>query len=163
MIPIRNTERKDLRRIHTLEQIIEGENAASRDAIEARFDLCSDGWFVVEMNRKIVGYVEVVRYEDFTINTFEDIRDFSRISDPAGENLYIIFLAVHPNRRKRGYASWLVQNVIWYAKKQKLRKIRVVAGQGLSPLYEKLGFEVIRHLPNFLPISTGTEMELQLY
>ena len=162
MVDIRNANIKDIDRVVEIERCIERDIAATRNDLLARLSMFPDGFLVAVQDRRVVGYVESCLWDKVDIKTFAEISDFPRLHKPDGRNLYIIFLGVAPNYRGRGIGGLLVTNLQNYAGKNKLEKVQLVSSRSLHEFYERLGFQVARELPDFLPRTDGSLMEWRI-
>jgi len=160
---IRNATLTDLKKILEIEKQIEKEYPADYDTLFARLNTFSDGFFVVEEDKGICGYVESCLWNKERFQTFEQISDFPKNHDPNGKILYVIYLGVLECCRRKGYGSHLIKSLIAYAKEHNLSKVQLVAGEGfLVNFYKGLGFSVVENLPDFLPDVRGVLMEYVL-
>jgi len=157
---IRNVAVRDIDQIYLLEQSIEGKYAANRETLTARIQMFFQGFYVAEENGKIIGYLESCLWNKLNFERFDEIKDFPKHHDPEGKILYIIFVGVNKNYRKRGIGSALVRKAQEYAEQHNLQKVQVISGEGsLVYFYKKLVFGVMRELTNYLPYSSGVLME----
>lgn len=163
MMEIQNAKLEDIGKIVELEKRIEKENAATKETIISRFGMLLQGFYVAVQDDEIVGYIESCLWDRDDFETFDEIKDFPKHHDPNGKTLYIIFLGVDEDYRRKGIGSELVRTLQKYASERLLDKVQVVAGEGfLTNFYKDLGFEVVRELPRFLPYSSGTLMEYDI-
>jgi len=160
---IRNTQPNDISKIVILEKEIEKDNAASLNTLTSRFNMFKEGFFVSQEDGRIQGYIESCLWDRKDIETFDEIKDFPKNHDPNGKTLYVIFLGVGKDYRRKGIGSRLIRTVQEYARKNDLDKVQLVAGGGfLVDFYTNLGFKNIKELPKFLPYKKGTLMEYYL-
>ncbi len=164
MVLIKQADAKDLLDVSILEMQIEKENAASFETLKKRFKVFPGGFRILQSGNKILGYLESCRWDlDLeNLEHFGQISDFPKHHKDSGKNLYIIFVAVDENYRRNGIGSALVENISGYSMKKGLGEMQLVAGEGLIPFYEKLGFRFDRVLPQFLPYSTGALMRKKI-
>jgi len=157
---IRSASLNDIAQISELEEAIEKENAASSKTIFSRLKMFPEGFLVAKEKNRVVGYLESCLWDKNNFETFNEIKDFPKNHNQNSKTLYIIFLAVAEDQRRKEVGSELVKTIIGSAKNYKLEKVQLVAGEGfLVDFYRGLGFQAIRSLPNFLPYSSGTLME----
>jgi|SRR3989344_428918 len=159
---VRNAIDLDLENIQDIEQIVEGDDAASFEVLRSRLEMFPEGFLVAEQDQKIIGYVESCLWNKRDFKTFDEIRDFPKDHAPDGKDLYVIFLAVHPRFRRKGVGSKLIKTLQDYAVVEEKERVILVAGGGFLPdFYKSLGFKKIRELPNFNN-GVGTLMEYKL-
>jgi ribosomal protein S18 acetylase RimI-like enzyme len=157
---IRNVNAEDIVKIAELEKRIEGENAATKATLLARFKMFPRGFYLAGEGETVLGYVESCLWNNDDFETFDEIKDFPKYHNPEGRTLYIIFLGVAESQRRRGIGSELVWTLQRYASEKKLDKVQLVALEGfLVEFYKGLGFKIVRELPNFLSHGKGTLME----
>lgn len=157
---IRNATLEDIEKVSILEKQIEKDNAATYKTLILRFKMFPKGFYVAEENGEIIGYVESCLWDKESFQTFKEVKDFPRQHNANGKTLYIIFLAVGEKHRMKGTGSELIKTLQKYAEFHNLNKVQLVAGDGfLVDFYKKLGFRIIKKLPDFLPYSPGTLME----
>lgn len=160
---IRNARLQDIDPVAELERKIEKENAATKETLLARFNMFPQGFYVAEEGGNIVGYVESCLWDKKDFKTFDEIRDFPKHHKSNGKTLYVIFLGVAENHRRKGVGSGLTRTLRRYASGRQLERVQLVAGEGfLVDFYKRLGFGIVRQLPHFLPYSSGALMEYRV-
>ena len=160
---IRNATTQDIEKVAELEKRIEGENAATKDTLLSRFNMFPQGFYLAEQEGNVLGYVESCLWNKDNFETFDEIKDFPKQHNSEGRNLYIIFLGVDKNQRRRRIGSELIRTLQNYASEKKLDKVQLVAGESfLVDFYKGLGFEIVKELPHFLPYSKRTLMEYKV-
>ncbi|MBI4114249.1 MAG: GNAT family N-acetyltransferase [Candidatus Niyogibacteria bacterium] len=154
---------QDIDAIHEIEVAVEKEHAANIETLRERLRMFPEGFYVVRQDLKILGYVESCLWNSENFSTFTEIKDFSEHHNPQGRILYVIYMAVAEGHRRKGYGSHLIERLKEYAEEKGLDKVQLVAGPGfLTGFYKKLGFKVVRKLPNFHAGFTGTLMEYKI-
>ncbi len=142
---------EDIPGIHALETVIEGPGAASRTALEERLQMFRDGSLVVKCDDRVVGYLQSTIWKNTVFARFAEICDFAKWHRNDGDELYLIFLGVHPKFRSNGLAGHLLACLTKLGKFYGLRRITLVAKNHLIPFYERNGFQTVKELPDFLP------------
>lgn len=142
----------DIRKIYKLESEIEMKDSADENTLEQRRNMFNEGFLAVKNKRngQIIGYVESVVWNEKPFQTFDEISNFPMHHNVHGDTLYIIFIAVSKNYRKQGVATRLIQEIILVAKKYKVKRVKLVAKDGLLDFYSKLGFSRLNEMPFFL-------------
>lgn len=141
----------DLKRIYKLEVDIEYSNAASEETIRDRINMFNDGFLVIKDNNdKIYGYIESIIWNQKPFNTFSEISNFPMHYNIKGDSLYVIFLAVEKNSRRKGYATKLLAEIEKVATRYLINRVRLVAKDDLIHFYSKNGYHSVKELPDFL-------------
>lgn len=73
---IRNATIKDIDDVHLLEQLVEGENAATKETLLSRFRMFPEGFYVAKENGTVLGYIESCLWNKSDFETFDEIKDF---------------------------------------------------------------------------------------
>lgn len=126
------------------------------------------GFWVAETKgngkKMLIGYVMSCRWNREEYHRFEDVADFPSNHNPRGANLYVIFLAVHPDFRRQGVGSELLSSMIEAQRKKYtgISKVQLVALDTLRNFYERMGFKLIRELPEWLSYAAGLLMQKSL-
>ncbi len=141
----------DIPKIYALEKEIEGEQGADQKTLMARLRMFQEGFLVAWCQDRIIGYLESMLRQGRPFSSFQEIQDFASLHTLAGDELYLIFLAVDPEFRSRGVAGRLLCSLTDIGGRHSLKRIRLVAKEELIPFYEANGFEAVHPLPNFLP------------
>lgn len=136
---IRKVLPKDLNRICEIESIcFPASEAASKDIFKERIEVFSKGFFVAELDNKIIGFInggatDANHIEDAFFKTMN-------LHIPDGKNLVIFGLDVDPKYQRKGYAKKLMKHFIEEAKKSGRRKILLTCKQHLIAYYEQFGY-----------------------
>ena len=155
---VRNATGDEIEQIAALEKRIEGEYAADISTLGSRLLMFPEGFLVGETEGSIVGYLESCRWNKTMVETFESIREFPIHHNPMGAFLYIIFLGVDENFRKRGYGTVMLFEAVEAAKSFGCQAVQLVSRSGLEQFYEMRGFKREMELPHYLPYDSGTFM-----
>ncbi|MCF8107074.1 MAG: GNAT family N-acetyltransferase [Desulfohalobiaceae bacterium] len=145
---------EDIPGIHALEQEVEGGHGADQETLRARLRMFPEGFLVARCRDRIAGYLESMIWQGRPFSRFREIQDFPRLHNPAGDELYLIFLAVDPEFRSRGVAGRLLFCLSDVGRKFSLKRIRLVAKEELILFYKANGFEIVRPLPDFHPCES---------
>ncbi|UKT64302.1 GNAT family N-acetyltransferase [Pedobacter mucosus] len=141
---------RDIRQVYLLEAQIEHGNAASEETLYNRLAMFPDGFIIAKDKGKIIGYIELVIWNNIVFETFQEIHDFPLFYDPNGETLYVIFIGVSANYRNQGVGQRLLEIARDISSRFNTSKMQLVAKEGLEKYYEKFSFEQVRELPGFL-------------
>lgn len=141
---------KDIQGIYILESEIEHGNAASEKTLYERLSMFNEGFIIAKHKNKIVGYIETVVWNDISFERFDEIKDFPLFYDTKGDTLYVIFLGVGADYRRRGIGQKLLEHAKDLAIKNNVDKMQLVAKEDLITFYGNFNFEVVRELPDFL-------------
>jgi ribosomal protein S18 acetylase RimI-like enzyme len=114
------------------------EEAASRETIQLRIETFPQGFFVAEIEERVIGMVNGACTNKDDISD-EELKQLIG-HDADGRNMVIFALAVLPEFQKRGIAKRLVQRFIEEAGRNKKEKIFLMCKQHLIAYYEGLGF-----------------------
>lgn len=153
LFEIAKASSSDIRSIYNIEQDIEHGNAASESTLSRRRTTFPDGFLVAKErgSGKIVGYIESIIWNEKDFETFDEISNFPMHYNVTGTTLYVIFLAVVKNKRKRGIGRRMLQEIERVAKRYNINRISLVAKNQLLDFYSKADYHEVRELPNFLP------------
>ena len=112
-----------------LEQVMEVERSAwppelqaSKQKFESRFNIFSQGFFVVRLDGKIKGVAtsQITTYDETSSHTWDEITDNGMIGkthNPQGNALYVVSVGVGADVQGRGVGGKLVQSQLELAKK----------------------------------------------
>jgi ribosomal protein S18 acetylase RimI-like enzyme len=138
-IVIRNVLPKDLDECFAAE--IAGfplEEAAALETIQLRIDTFPQGFFVAELDGRVIGMVNGASTDKEDISD-EELKQLIG-HDINGRNMVIFALTVLPEFQKRGIAKQLMQRFIEEARKNKKKKVLLMCKYYLVTYYERLGF-----------------------
>jgi predicted N-acetyltransferase YhbS len=114
------------------------EEAAARETIQLRINEFPDGFFVAELDGRIVGMVNGACTDREDISD-EELKQLIG-HDVNGRNMVIFALAVLPEFQKQGIARRLMLRFIGEAGKKGKQKVLLICKDYLIPYYEKQGF-----------------------
>jgi ribosomal protein S18 acetylase RimI-like enzyme len=138
-IVIRNVLPKDLDECFAAE--IAGflpEEAATRETIQLRIDKFPQGFFVAELDGKVIGMVNGASTDKEDISD-EELKQLIG-HNVNGRNMVIFALTVLPEFQKRGIARQLMQRFVEEAGKNKKIKVLLMCKHYLVAYYERFGF-----------------------
>jgi ribosomal protein S18 acetylase RimI-like enzyme len=138
-IIIRNVQPKDLGECYIVETSgFPPEEAASRETIQLRIDTYPQGFFVAELDERIVGMVNgaATNKDDISDEKLKQLIGH----DAGGRNMVIFALAVLPEFQRRGIAKQLMLRFIEEASQNKKEKVLLICKHYLVAYYEELGF-----------------------
>jgi ribosomal protein S18 acetylase RimI-like enzyme len=136
---IRNVLPKDLDECYLVE--ISGfppEEAATRETIKLRIDMFPQGFFVAEMEGRVIGLLNSAATDKDDISN-EELKQLIG-HDPSGKNLVVFALVVLPEFQKRGIANQLMSRFVEDARERKKENILLMCKQHLIAYYERMGF-----------------------
>eukprot|EP01138_Halocafeteria_seosinensis_P001376 gb/GECG01001412.1/.p1 GENE.gb/GECG01001412.1/~~gb/GECG01001412.1/.p1 ORF type:complete len:182 (+),score=21.12 gb/GECG01001412.1/:1-546(+) len=179
---IRTATEQEMPTLAELEKLIEErdpQEAASEETLRGRFHMHPHGFFVAEEERRDksdgevktlpIGYLQTCRWSrelgEPGFRTFDEIRNFPEKHDPEGPILYIIYLGVLPEHRKKGVGTALVETAIRFAKENGMRKVQLAAEPPRFPFYQHSGLQQAPsgELPNFVSGDTMYIMEYRCH
>ena len=160
---IRQAQPDELAQVAAIEHVVEDPRvAASIQTLQERQHLFPQGFLVAVEDATVVGYLESIRWLGSPFERFEEIRDYTRMHQDSGPILYLAYLAVQPDYRRRGIGAQLVNAALNLGRTLGLEKVQLVSMPRLVPYYERLGFERVRRLPAYLENTSGELMEQKL-
>ncbi len=142
---------EDIAEIYRLENEIEGDDGADLVTLTARWRMFGAGFLTARQDGCLVGYIESCLW-DRRLPSFEAQPDcFSSQHRIGAETLYIIFIGVAADCRRRGVASSLLAAISWVGRCYGARRLQAVSRDHVMPLYEAADFLPVTAMPDFLP------------
>ncbi len=138
-IIIRNVLPKDLDECFLVETSgFPPEEAATRETVRLRIDTFPQGFFVAEINGRVVAMLNsaATNKEDISDEELKQLVGH----DPAGKNMVVFALAVLPEFQKQGIARQLMSRVLEEARRCKKENVLLMCKQHLIAYYESMGF-----------------------
>lgn len=114
------------------------EESATRERIKLRLDTFPEGFFVAEMDGRVVGMLNSASTDKEDISD-EELKQLVG-HDPNGKNLVVFALVVLPEFRKRGIARQLMSRFVQEARKFKKENVLLLCKRHLIGYYERMGF-----------------------
>jgi len=136
---IRNATLNDLAAVTDLESIcFPAAEAAPKQIIKMRLEAYPKGFFVMELDNKIIGFinggsVDSPTIQDVFFESMEHHRD-------DGKNLIIFGLDVHPDHQGNGYAKELMDYFIDFSKHENKEAILLTCKDHLLDYYARFGY-----------------------
>lgn len=138
-VKIRGVTQQDLEGCFIIESLcFLPSEAASKENIEKRIKLFPQGFFVAELDGKVIGHIN-------SASTYKaDIADeeFKAMvgHDDYGKNIVIFSVAVLPKFQRKGVAKKLMSRFIEESKNLKKRKVMLICKSNFIAYYKRFGF-----------------------
>ncbi|TCK02649.1 GNAT family N-acetyltransferase [Marinobacterium mangrovicola] len=136
---IREVTLNDLDRCYEIEtSAYAGDEAASREKIEKRIRTYPEGFIVLELDGAVVGFVNGGATDQVQMSdeAFKELIGH----DPAGKQIVIMSVVVHPEYQRRGYASKLLNAFIEKMAGMEKQAIHLMCQTELIDFYAGHGF-----------------------
>ncbi|NKF28692.1 GNAT family N-acetyltransferase [Pseudomonas sp. BGM005] len=140
---IRHVTAADLDRCYAIETLAyEGDEAATREKIATRIATWPDGFIVAEMDGQVAGFINSGAAFDVQMSdeAFKELIGH----DPAGPNVVIMSVVVHPDYQGLGLAKRLLGEFIDRMREQGKATIHLMCKERHIPLYAGFGFAYIK-------------------
>lgn len=140
MLKIRNANQNDLNNIVAIEaECFPAAEAATEESVKERLSVYSKGFFVGEMDNKIIGFINGAATDLSTIE--DEFFESMDLHHDDGKHLVIFGLDVIPSYRKKGYAEELMKHFIDFARKDGKEAVLLTCKEHLIDYYKKFGYE----------------------
>lgn len=140
---IRHVTAADLDRCYAIETLAyEGDEAATREKIATRIATWPDGFIVAEVDGQVAGFINSGAAFDVQMSdeAFKELIGH----DPAGPNVVIMSVVVHPDYQGLGLAKRLLGEFIDRMREQGKATIHLMCKERHIPLYAGFGFAYIK-------------------
>lgn len=143
MTKFRHAQRADADRCFEIEtSAYEGDEAATHSKICKRIETYPEGFFVLEVEGRIVGFINsgcahLVKMSD------EDLKELVG-HDPEAPNVVIMSVVIDPTEQGKGYSRLLMQEFVQRMQQMGKTTLYLMCKAHYVPLYEKLGFTYLR-------------------
>mgnify|MGYP001569333845 FL=1 len=140
---IRHVTAADLDRCYAIETLAyEGDEAATREKIATRIATWPDGFIVAEVDGQVAGFINSGAAFDVQMSdeAFKELIGH----DPAGPNVVIMSVVVHPDYQGLGLAKRLLGEFIERMREQGKATIHLMCKERHIPLYAGFGFAYIK-------------------
>ncbi|WP_163338398.1 GNAT family N-acetyltransferase [Desulfopila sp. IMCC35008] len=138
-LTIRRVERNDVESCATLEKLCYSEiEAATREYLAKRIEVYPDGFYVAELDGRIIGMINsgATHKDDITDEELKNLVGHVR----NGKNGVIFSLAVHPEFQLRGIGRKLIEKIIRVLEEKQKQKVVLLCKDDLIGFYSALGF-----------------------
>jgi ribosomal protein S18 acetylase RimI-like enzyme len=124
----------DLDQCAAIEAACYGPEGATRERIAHRIATYPEGFLIVELEGRVIGFVNsgAADKDDISDEAFKDLIGHT----PAGRNLVIFSLAVHPNFQRHGIGRLLMEALIATAGQLSKQTILLLCQPALIPYYQ---------------------------
>ncbi|MFJ4197079.1 GNAT family N-acetyltransferase [Pseudomonas sp. NPDC089534] len=140
---IRHVTAADLDRCYAIETLAyEGDEAATREKIATRIATWPDGFIVAEVNGVVAGFVN--SGAAFEVQMSDEAFKELIGHDPAGPNVVIMSVVVHPDYQGQGLAKLLMTAFIERMRGLGKATIHLMCKERHIPLYAGFGFAYIK-------------------
>jgi ribosomal protein S18 acetylase RimI-like enzyme len=154
---VRNPKPRDAQELFELERTIMGEIATDYQEVAAQLQMFAEGCFVAEVEgergtRESVGVVSAVLWEENYEPDFGKLHGvYTHTHLSSGTVLFVHTIIVKPEFRRKGLGNKLLGAEVNFAALLEMGSILAVSSRNSLKLFERLGFTIRRHLPEFLP------------
>jgi ribosomal protein S18 acetylase RimI-like enzyme len=114
------------------------EEAAARETIQLRIETFPQGFFVAEINGRVVGMLNSAATDKDDISD-EELKQLIG-HDPQGKNMVVFALAVLPEFQKQGIARQLMSRFMEEARQHNKENVLLMCKRHLIAYYEGMGF-----------------------
>lgn len=160
-VVIRQVQPTDLDRCFAIEtQAYEGDEAATREKIAIRIATWPQGFIVAEASGVVAGFINAGAA--FEVAMADEAFKQLIGHDPAGPNVVIMSVVVHPDFQGRGVAKQLMQAFIQRMTEMGKSSIHLMCKERHVPLYQGFGFVYIKASDSDHGGMAWHEMLLQL-
>ncbi|AXI63007.1 GNAT family N-acetyltransferase [Pseudomonas kribbensis] len=140
---IRHVTAADLDRCYAIEILAyEGDEAATREKIATRIATWPDGFIVAEVDGQVAGFIN--SGAAFEVQMSDEAFKELIGHDPAGPNVVIMSVVVHPDYQGLGLAKRLLGEFIERMRAQGKATIHLMCKERHIPLYAGFGFAYIK-------------------
>lgn len=140
---IRHVNAADLDRCYIIETLAyEGDEAATREKIATRIATWPDGFIVAEVDGQVAGFIN--SGAAFEVQMSDEAFKELIGHDPAGPNVVIMSVVVHPDYQGLGLAKRLLGEFIERMRAQGKATIHLMCKERHIPLYAGFGFAYIK-------------------
>jgi len=137
---IRNVTEQDIDRCYEIETTAyTGDEAASKEKILKRIRTYPEGFIVLENEREIVGFINAGATDNVVLSD-EEFKELIG-HDPAGKQIVIMSVVVHPDYQLQGMAARLMDAFIGRMKAMRKQEIYLICQTELIPMYAKFGYQ----------------------
>ncbi|MDU8912552.1 GNAT family N-acetyltransferase [Aestuariicoccus sp. MJ-SS9] len=143
MIVFRNAQPSDADRCFEIEtSAYEGDEAATHAKISKRIETYPDGFLVLEVNGRVVGFINCGCAHEVEMSD-EDFKELIG-HDPDAPNVVIMSVVVDPAEQGKGRSRALMDEFVGRMRRMGKATIYLMCKEHHVPLYEKLGYGYLR-------------------
>lgn len=140
---IRQVKPQDIERCYEIESASYAKDeAATKEKIKIRAEQYPQGFLVLEVKNKIIGFINSGCAQDVVMSD-ENFKELIGHVDDA-LNMVIMSVVVDPTYQGQGYSSVLMNEFIHKAKQLEKQAIYLMCKEQYIKLYQKFGFEYMQ-------------------
>lgn len=140
---IRTVTPADLERCFEIESAsYEGDEAATKEKIRTRIHTYPEGFIVIGADGVVAGFINcgAAHTVQMSDEAFKELIGH----DPAGPQVVVMSVVVHPDYQGQGLAGLLMANFVVRMRRLNKSAIHLMCKTRHIPLYEKLGFTYVK-------------------
>ncbi|MFM0643636.1 GNAT family N-acetyltransferase [Paraburkholderia bryophila] len=120
----------------------EGDEAATRNKIATRILEYPQGFLVMELDGKVIGFINSGCAFDVVMSdeAFKELVGH----DPAAPNVVVMSVVIDPAQQGKGYASLMMQTFVSRMVEMGKETIHLMCRERHVALYERLGYRYVR-------------------
>lgn len=157
VLRIRHPKLKEAESIYQLQKDILEDLALDLEGVKAQLQMFPEGTFMAEEKKDETEWLPLgVIFTVLWDRNFSP--DFGKLHGTyphthlsSGTVMYIHTVVVSPEHLKKGVGTKLIGEELNLAALLQLERIMVISSKETLSLFERLGFEIVRSLPEFLP------------
>ncbi|SHO47294.1 GNAT family N-acetyltransferase [Desulfopila aestuarii] len=133
----------DLDRCFEIETVsYDGDEAATREKIQTRIETYPEGFWVLEVDKRIVGFINsgCTDKVEMTDESFKELVGH----DPDGRHNVIMSLVVRPEYQGQGFASILMARHVRRMKELNKSSIQLMCKKQHVAIYQRFGFSYVK-------------------
>ena len=120
----------------------EGDEAATLTKISTRIEQYPEGFLVLEIAERIVGFINSGCAHEVVMSD-EEFKELAG-HEAAAPNVVILSVVVDPAEQGKGYSSMLMTEFVSRMRAMKKETIHLMCKDRHVPLYEKMGYRYIK-------------------
>lgn len=138
----------------------EADEAATLEKISKRFEVFPDGFLVLEIEGRVVGFINCGCADKVEMSN-EEFKELVG-HDPDAPNVVIMSVVIDPSHQGKGLSRKLIEEFVERMRRMGKATIHLMCKEHHVPLYEKFGYRYLRPLSSDHVGMTWHEMSNSL-